>query len=128
MRRLGELEAQVMQRIWARGGVVTVRDIVGDLQRDRQVAYTTVMTVMDNLRKKGWLRRSQGGRAYLYEPTVSGAEYSAAIMRQVLATTVDRAAALTHFIGDLSADEADALDEAYRRHTRQISPAHGADE
>lgn len=121
MRPLGELEAQVMQRVWRRGSAVTVRDIVGDLERDRPIAYTTVMTVMDNLRKKGWLRRRAYGRAYRYEPTVSGAEYSAGVMRQALATATDRTAALTHFIGELSAEEADALEEAYRRLTRENS-------
>jgi predicted transcriptional regulator len=117
-----------MQRIWARGEAVTVRDIVGDLEQDRPIAYTTVMTVMDNLHKKGWLRRRAHGRAYRYEPTVSGAEYSAGIMRQALATAADRRAALTHFLDELSADEADALDEAYRRHARRNWPIGEADE
>jgi predicted transcriptional regulator len=115
MRKLGELEAQVMSKVWARPSPVTVRDIVDDLQQDRRVAYTTVMTVMDNLRKKGWLRRHQDGRAYHYEPTVSGEEYSAGVMRQALAASSDRAGTLMHFIGDLSAEEAGALAEAYRR-------------
>jgi len=122
VRPLGDLEAQVMQRIWARSEAVTVRDIVGDLERDRPIAYTTVMTVMDNLHKKGWLRRRAHGRAYRYEPTISGAEYSAGLMRQALATAADRTAALTHFLGELSADEADALDEVYRRHARRNGP------
>jgi len=90
MRMLGELEARVMRRIWDRDGPVTVRDITDDLRRDRPIAYTTVMTVMDNLRKKGWLRRTDHGRAY-------------------------RAAALMRFVGELSAEEASALEEAYRR-------------
>ena len=126
MRALGELEAQVMHRIWARADAVTVRDIVDDLQNDRPIAYTTVMTVMDNLRKKGWLRRRAHGRAYHYEPTVSGEQYGSGVMRQALATAGDPAAALTHFIGELSAEEADALDEAYRRHTgKQAREADG---
>jgi predicted transcriptional regulator len=115
MRVLGELEAQVMRRIWDREGPVTVRDIAGDLQQERSIAYTTVMTVMDNLRRKGWLRRRQDGRAYRYEPAVSGEEYSAAVMRQALAASSDPAAALMRFIGELSAEEAGALEEAYRR-------------
>ncbi len=117
MRALGELEAQVMRKIWARRSPVTVRDIVGDLQQDRPIAYTTVMTVMDNLRKKGWLRRQADSRAYRYEPAVSGEEYSASVMRQALAASSDRAGTLMHFIGDLSAEEAGALAEAYRRLT-----------
>ena len=117
MRALGELEARVMARIWARRGTVTVRDIVADLQAERSVAYTTVMTVMDNLRKKGWLRRQADGRAYRYEAAVSGEEYSAGVMRQALADSGDRAGTLMHFIGGLSAEEASALGEAYRRLT-----------
>jgi len=115
MRMLGELEARVMRRIWDRDGLVTVRDITDDLRRDRPIAYTTVMTVMDNLRKKGWLRRTDQGRAYRYEPTVTGDEYSAGVMRQGLAASSDPAAALMRFVGELSADEASALEEAYRR-------------
>jgi len=114
---LGDLEAQVMRRIWVRGKPVTVRDIVGDLRRERPIAYTTVMTVMDNLRKKGWLRREPDGRAYRYEPLISGAEYSASLMRQALEASNDRPAVLMHFIGELSAEEADALHEAYQRLT-----------
>jgi predicted transcriptional regulator len=117
MPALGDLEAQVMHRIWARRQPVTVRDVLGDLQPDRPVAYTTVMTVMDNLRKKGWLRRQAAGRAYSYEPLVSAEEYSAGLMRQALAASSDRPAVLLHFIEELSADEADALEEAYRRLT-----------
>jgi predicted transcriptional regulator len=114
---LGDLEAQVMRRIWVRGQPVTVRDIVGDLRLERPVAYTTVMTVMDNLRKKGWLRRKPDGRAYRYEPLISDEEYSAGLMRQALEASNDRPAVLMHFIGELSAEEADALHEAYLRLT-----------
>lgn len=115
MRALGELEAQVMRKIWAHAAPVTVRDIVGDLEHDRRIAYTTVMTVMDNLRRKGWLRRQQDGRAYRYEPAVSSEEYSAGVMRAALAGSQDRTGTLMHFIGELSPEEAFALGEAYRR-------------
>ena len=125
MRMLGELEAQVMRRIWDRDGPVTVRDITDDLRRDRPIAYTTVMTVMDNLRKKGWLRRTDHGRAYRYEPIVSGDEYSADVMRQGLAASSDPAAALMRFVGELSAEEASALEEAYRRLAGGISASPG---
>jgi predicted transcriptional regulator len=119
---LGDLEARVMRRIWARREPVTVRDVLGDLQQERPIAYTTVMTVMDNLRKKGWLRRQQDGRAYRYEAAVSGEEYSAGVMRQALAASSDRAGTLMHFLGELSAEEASALAEAYRRLTGADTP------
>lgn len=125
MPALGDLEVQVMHAIWARGQPVTVRDVLGDLQAERPLAYTTVMTVMGNLRKKGWLRRHDEGRAYRYEPLVSAEEYSAALMRQALAASTDRPAVLMHFIGELSPEEAAALEEAYQRLTRQRIPQAG---
>ena len=63
MRQFGELEAVIMHRLWAWGRPALVREMVDDLQKDRQIAYTTVMTVMDNLYRKGWLRRRRDGRA-----------------------------------------------------------------
>src|SRR5215510_10831395 len=119
MPALGDLEVQVMRRIWARGEPVTVRDVLGDLQLERPIAYTTVMTVMGNLERKGRLRRHAEGRAYQYAPLVSADEYGAGLMRQALAASTDRPAVLMHFIEELSADEADALEEAYRRLTRK---------
>ena len=92
MPALGDLEVQVMRRIWARREPVTVRDVLGDLQRVRNIAYTTVMTVMGNLEKKGWLRRHAEGRAYTYEPLVSAEDYSAGLMRQALEASTDRPA------------------------------------
>lgn len=119
MPALGDLEVQVMRSIWARGEPVTVRDVLGDLQAERPLAYTTVMTVMGNLRKKGWLRRHDEGRAYRYEPLISAEKYSADLMRQALAASTDRPAALMHFLGELSPEETAALGEAYQRLTRR---------
>lgn len=121
MPELGELEARVMRKIWDRPQPVTVRDIVSDLQDERPAAYTTVMTVMDNLRRKGWLRRHPDGRAYRYEALVSAQEYGAGLIRQALAASSDRAGVLLQFIGELSAEEADVVEEAYRRLTGDIA-------
>src|SRR5258708_39098935 len=63
MRQLGELEAVIMDRLWKWGRPALVREVVDDLHRDRPLAYTTVMTVMENLHRKGWLRRERGGPA-----------------------------------------------------------------
>lgn len=61
MRGLGQLEATVMNFVWGAPGPVTVRDVVEALQQDRSIAYTTVMTVMDNLHSKGFLGRERVG-------------------------------------------------------------------
>ena len=63
MRRFGELEAVIMDRLWAWGRPVLVREVVDDQHDDRPLAYTTVMTVMEHLYRKGWLRRERDGRA-----------------------------------------------------------------
>ena len=75
MRGLGDLEASVMDRLWAWEHPATVREVLDDLRRDRDLAYTTVMTVLDNLHRKGWLTRELDGRAYRYRPVASRQEY-----------------------------------------------------
>ena len=112
MRQLGQLEAAVMERVWAGDRPVLVREVLEDLKQDRPLAYTTVMTVMDNLHKKGFLSRERQGRAYAYRAMRSREEHTAEIMEEVLATAGDRAATLLHFVESISADEMDELKAA----------------
>ncbi len=116
MRRFGELEAVIMDRLWVLGRPVLVREMVDDLRPERALAYTTVMTVMDNLYRKGWLRRERDGRAWRYEPTGSRSGYTAALMNDALDTSTDRRTALAHFALQMSPQDAtllrDALDRA----------------
>jgi predicted transcriptional regulator len=124
----GELESEIMKRLWRRASPTTVRELVDEVQREREIAYTTVMTVLDNLHKKGWVRRELQGRAYRYEPVSSGDEYSAELMRGALATSPDHVAAFAHFLKALSAEEVGALEDAYRQHTgRRLSSSRRAD-
>ncbi|MFJ3217411.1 BlaI/MecI/CopY family transcriptional regulator [Kitasatospora sp. NPDC086801] len=109
MRGFGDLEAEIMDRLWSWGRPATVREVVDDLQRQRPVAYTTVTTVADILHTKGWLHRDKVGRAWAYEPTCSREAYTAQLMHQALETTPDRAGALLHFVDGISGDEASAL-------------------
>lgn len=62
---LGPLEAEVMRLVWEIGEV-QVDEVHSVLQKDREIAYTTVMTVMSRLSAKGLLTRRKQGRAYLY--------------------------------------------------------------
>ena len=120
---LGELETEIMRRLWRRAEPTTVRELVDELQKDRQIAYTTVMTVLDNLHKKRWLRRELDGRAYRYEPVSSGDEYSAGLMRGALDTSPDHVAAFAHFLKQLSPEEVKALGDAYQVETgRRLTP------
>ncbi|MGW2374069.1 BlaI/MecI/CopY family transcriptional regulator [Kitasatospora sp. NPDC001683] len=109
LRGFGDLEAEIMDRLWSWGRPATVREVVDDLQQQRPVAYTTVTTVADILHTKGWLRRGKVGRAWVYEPTCSREAYTARLMHQALETSPDRAGALLHFVDRMSGDEASAL-------------------
>ncbi len=119
VRGFGDLEAVIMDRLWSWGVAATVRDVVDDLRRERTIAYTTVMTVMDNLHRKGWLRRERDGRAWRYEPTASREEYSARLMSEALASSADQTAALVHFVEQMSQAETEALRAALRRQARR---------
>jgi predicted transcriptional regulator len=114
MRRLGELEAEIMDRLWTWKRPATVREIVDDINKQRPVAYTTVMTVADILYNKGWLLRNKQGRAWLYLPVRSREAYSAALMEDALGASEDRSAALAHFVEQMSDDEVAALRKALR--------------
>ncbi|MEU4898908.1 BlaI/MecI/CopY family transcriptional regulator [Streptomyces sp. NPDC044780] len=114
MRRLGELEAEIMDRLWAWQRPTTVREIVDDINDHRPVAYTTVMTVASILYNKGWLLRAKEGRAWVYSPVRSREEYTAALMEDALSTSEDRSAALTHFVEQMGPEEVSALRKALR--------------
>ncbi|MBA3308563.1 MAG: BlaI/MecI/CopY family transcriptional regulator [Nocardioidaceae bacterium] len=114
MRQLGELEAVVMDRLWTWDRPVPVRAVLGDLQRDRAIAYTTVMTVLDNLHRKGFVTREKDGRAYHYHATTTREQHTAALMEQVLAGSSDRGAALLHFVERMPAEEIGRLREALK--------------
>ncbi|MDI9886089.1 BlaI/MecI/CopY family transcriptional regulator [Streptomyces sp. HNM0645] len=113
-RQLGELEDAVMTRIWQWNRPVTVREVLEDLQQERSIAYTTVMTVMDNLHQKGWVRREVEGRAYRYTAVSTRAAYSAALMNEAWSKSDNPAAALVAFFGMMSPEQRQALRDAIR--------------
>ena len=118
MRGFGDLEAAIMDRLWARGGPTTVRELQEDLRAERDWAYNTVLTVVDNLFKKGWLRREQDGRAFRYTPEATRGEYTARLMRGALDGAGDPAEALTSFVGQMSPIETAALRAALAKHEK----------
>jgi len=103
-----------MTRVWRWNRSVTVREVLEDLREDRAIAYTTVMTVMDNLHQKGWVRRRQEGRAYLYEAVSTRAAYSAALMNEAWGSSDNAAAALVEFFARMTPEQLDALRDALR--------------
>jgi predicted transcriptional regulator len=109
LRGLGELERAIMEVVWAADGPVTGRAVVDELSRDRRVAYTTVLTVMDRLVGKDLLTRQRQGRAHTYQAAQSRAAYTADLMASVLDSSNDHPAVLLHFVEQIPPDHAEAL-------------------
>ncbi|WP_436843862.1 BlaI/MecI/CopY family transcriptional regulator [Streptomyces sioyaensis] len=103
-----------MTRVWEWNRPVTVREVLEDLQKERSIAYTTVMTVLDNLHQKGWVRREAEGRAYRYEAVSTRAAYAAALMNEAWSASDNPAAALVAFFGMMSPEQRQALRDAVR--------------
>ena len=111
---LGSLETRIMQVAWDHPGeFLPVRTVLGFLDGD--LAYTTVMTVMNRLFEKGLLRRRRSGRAWSYRAALSRDAFAAASMAEALRVAKDRRGALLHFVADLNKDEADALRRLFAR-------------
>jgi predicted transcriptional regulator len=105
---LGHLESTLMEILW-RHGALTVKALVGHL--DRPLAYTTVMTTLERLYKKGLLDRRKHDRAFLYSPKLTLREW---IRR--------RAGELIQVLRDGASDEvvASSLVDALGRHDRSL--------
>ncbi len=114
MRQFGSREAAIMDVLWSRDGSMTVRDMLDVLHNDRPLAYTTVMTVLDNLHRKGWLRRERDGRAYRYAPVMSRDAYTADMMTQMLSGSPDPGAVFLRLVSQLSTEETVQLRAALR--------------
>jgi predicted transcriptional regulator len=109
VRGFGELEAVVMDLVWEHGGPVTVRELFDELRRERAIAYTTVMSTMDNLHRKGWLARDKDGKAYRYTAVASRDEYSARLMREAMAEAGNTEAVLSHFVAAMDGEQSEVL-------------------
>jgi predicted transcriptional regulator len=119
VRGFGELEAVVMDRIWNQDGTTTVREIFDELAAEREIAYTTVMSTMDNLHTKGWLARERDGKAYRYWPTLTREQHSAQLMREALDGGGRSELVLSHFLEQISPEESARLRDALRRLARR---------
>jgi predicted transcriptional regulator len=89
--KLGPLEREVMELIWRRpeeAAEVSVRDIYTAFEG--RLAYTTLMTTLDRLRKKGLLERRKGGRAFFYSPRFSPDEFERSVARDAINTLLGR--------------------------------------
>ena len=113
----GDLEAVVMEVLWSRAEPSTVRSVHDELVTQRQIAYTTVMSTMDNLFRKGWLEREKIGLAYSYRPVMTREEHSAQLMRTVFESGGDSELILNFFLEQIVDDDSEKLRQALKRFT-----------
>ena len=97
---MGSLESEVLAALWTADRPLSPGDVLD--ATGVNVVYTTVMTILTRLWKKGIVDRERAGRAYVYSPRVSEAEFAAARMHEQLARAADREAALSRFVGSMS--------------------------
>ena len=104
-----------MDLLWSAERPLSVREAVDVLRPERELAYTTVMTVMDNLhRKRGWQARATAGRGAT-SPRSARQAYTAQLMHEALAVSDDRAGVLARFVEEIDPADAAALAAALQR-------------
>jgi predicted transcriptional regulator len=103
-RSMGELERAVMDVLWDQGGWLTPGEVHQRLQ-DPSLAYTTVMTILVRLWRKGRVDRQRDGRAYAYHPMATREQYVAARVEQLLADARDRSAVFSHILEGMDPDD-----------------------
>jgi predicted transcriptional regulator len=105
-------ELEIMKVVWERQQA-TVRDVYEALLEERKVAYTTVMTMMNVLEKKGHLRKDPEGRSFVYQPTRPRQQVMSSMVREFVDRVFEGSAEplLVHLVEDrhLSPEELDAL-------------------
>src|SRR5512147_2191369 len=105
-------ELEIMKVVWSRGHA-TVRDVYEDILEKRKIAYTTVMTMMNVLEKKGHLKKKAEGRSFLYRPTRPQRQVVGSMVRDFVQRVFGGSAAplLAHLVEDerLTPEDLDAL-------------------
>jgi len=116
--RFGPLEWRVLEALWARDAAASVRDLEGDFP---ELAYTTLMTTLDRLYRKGVLDRQRAGRAFHYSPRLTRAELdqrrAVSALDSLLAPGTDPAdlrPVLSHLVESVGARDRELLGELER--------------
>ena len=110
----GALEVRVLEALWRRGLPATVRDLQSDFPR---AAYTTLMTTLDRLHRKGVLAREKAGRAFAYSPRQTREALESGVAARALGSVLAGPAAqpvLSFFVEEISRQDGKLLDELER--------------
>jgi predicted transcriptional regulator len=108
---LGELQTAMMELLW-REPNLTVNEVEERLQRSREIAHTTVHTILDRMHSRGYLTREKQGKAFVYAPRYTREEFERGMAQEVLGALLSQFTepALSAFV-DLVGEDADALDQ-----------------
>jgi predicted transcriptional regulator len=106
------LEDEVLAALWRGGRPMSPADVQGAL--DGSLAYTTVMTTLARLHRKGIATRTRAGRGYVYSPNVDEASHTAAAMNDLLRRRRDHAAVLARFVSELAPEDEQLLHRLLR--------------
>lgn len=114
MATLGELERRVLEVLWDADSPQPATAVVAALP-DRDPAVTTILTVLERLRRKGLVVRNRSGRAHLYSAASRREDLVAEAMVEALGTTEEKGAALARFVDTADPDDISLLRKALRR-------------
>ena len=112
-----------MEVVWSADHPVTGREVVDELARDRPVVYTTVLTVMDRLARKGILTKQATGKAHTYRAVQSREGYTAQRMASMLGSGGDPTAVLLRFVEQLPPEQAAKLRAALQPGRGSTAPS-----
>jgi predicted transcriptional regulator len=122
-RTLTPQELEIMKAVWDHGGTATVRDVYEALLAQRRIAYTSVMTMMNVLERKGHLRKRAEGRTFFYEPVRSKHDVVGSLVQDFVSRVFDGSAEplLVHLVEDrhVSDKELESLMRRIKRHRDQ---------
>jgi predicted transcriptional regulator len=104
-RGTGQLEAEVLAILWDQGAWMTPGEVRGILGGEPPLTYSTVMTILRRLWKKGVVERERDGKAFAYHAVRTREEQAASRMAELLASAHDPVAALSHFVDELATDQ-----------------------
>lgn len=113
-RPTGSLETETLKCLWRSGTPLNPREVQAALGDD-SLAYTTVMTILTRLWRKGLAHRTKQGRAFAYTAAITEADLAATKMQAMLQSVTDRQAAMSRFVDGLAPHEAEALRDALEK-------------
>jgi len=108
---LGELEKKILDVLWEKKES-TGREVFEKVSKEKKVAYTTVLTVLQRLVKKGLVSKEKKGEIYSYQPTLSKDDFTKYIYKQIIKGIMDfsKSTTFSSFVEILSEYDSESLE------------------